>query len=105
MSRILTVTGRPCGLGLAGDADADHRGIGRGRDRRLAGDRHQLIERLGGVRRDGHQRRDGDHESAEQDTRYWHRHCLFIAHDLVRKPVPIPDQVEDRLFGIMRYFT
>ena len=25
-----------------------------------------------------------------------------IAHDLIRKPVPIPDQVEDRLFGIMR---
>jgi hypothetical protein len=25
------------------------------------------------------------------------------AHDLVRKPVPIPDQVEDMLFGIMRY--
>jgi hypothetical protein len=25
------------------------------------------------------------------------------AHDLVRKPVPIRDQVEDKLFGIMRY--
>ena len=27
----------------------------------------------------------------------------FFAHDLDRKPVPIPDQVEDMLFGIMRY--
>jgi hypothetical protein len=24
------------------------------------------------------------------------------AHDLVRKPVPIPDHIEDKLFGIMR---
>ena len=27
----------------------------------------------------------------------------FFAHDLDRKPFPIPDQVEDMLFGIMRY--
>jgi len=27
---------------------------------------------------------------------------ILLAHDLVRKPVPIPDQVEDKLFGIMR---
>jgi hypothetical protein len=27
---------------------------------------------------------------------------LETAHDLFRKPVPIPDQVEDKLFGIMR---
>jgi hypothetical protein len=27
---------------------------------------------------------------------------FFRAHDLVRKPVSIPDQVEDILFGIMR---
>jgi hypothetical protein len=26
----------------------------------------------------------------------------LLAHDLFRKPVPIPDQVEDKLFGIMR---
>jgi hypothetical protein len=26
----------------------------------------------------------------------------MFAHDLFRKPVPIPDQVEDMLFGIMR---
>jgi len=26
----------------------------------------------------------------------------LLAHDLFRKPVPIPDQVEDMLFGIMR---
>jgi hypothetical protein len=26
----------------------------------------------------------------------------FFSHDLVRKPVPIPDQVRDKLFGIMR---
>jgi hypothetical protein len=25
------------------------------------------------------------------------------AHDLFQKPVPIPDQVEDKLFGIMRW--
>jgi len=25
-----------------------------------------------------------------------------LAHDLIRKPVSIPDQVEDMLFGIMR---
>jgi A/G-specific adenine glycosylase len=25
-----------------------------------------------------------------------------VTHDLIRKPVPIPDQVEDKLFGIMR---
>jgi hypothetical protein len=27
---------------------------------------------------------------------------FLLAHDLFRKPVPIPDQVEDMLFGIMR---
>jgi hypothetical protein len=27
---------------------------------------------------------------------------VLTPHDLVRKPVPIPDQVEDMLFGIMR---
>jgi hypothetical protein len=27
---------------------------------------------------------------------------LLFAHDLVRKPAPIPDQVEDKLYGIMR---
>jgi hypothetical protein len=26
----------------------------------------------------------------------------LLAHDLFRKPVPIPDHVEDKLFGIMR---
>jgi hypothetical protein len=26
----------------------------------------------------------------------------LLAHDLVRKPVTIPDYVEDKLFGIMR---
>src|SRR5450830_1300283 len=26
----------------------------------------------------------------------------FLAHDLFRKPVPIPDHTEDMLFGIMR---
>ncbi len=31
-----------------------------------------------------------------------HSFTLFFAHDLIRKPVPIPDQVEDMLFGIMR---
>ena len=57
------IAGRPRGLALAGDAETDHRGIGRGRNRRLAGDRHQLIELLGGRRRDGRQRRGGDHAS------------------------------------------
>ena len=33
------------GLALAGDADADHGGVGRDRDRRFAGDRHQLVDR------------------------------------------------------------
>jgi hypothetical protein len=27
---------------------------------------------------------------------------FFRAHDLFRKPVPIPDHVEDKLFGVMR---
>jgi hypothetical protein len=27
---------------------------------------------------------------------------ILMVHDLSRKPVPIPDQVEDMLFGIMR---
>jgi len=27
---------------------------------------------------------------------------FFLAHDLFRKPVAIPDHVEDKLFGIMR---
>jgi hypothetical protein len=27
----------------------------------------------------------------------------LFAHDLVQKPVSIPDQVEDKLFGILRY--
>ncbi len=27
---------------------------------------------------------------------------LLLAHDFFRKPVPVPDQVEDRLFGIRR---
>jgi hypothetical protein len=27
---------------------------------------------------------------------------ILIAHDLFRKPVSIPDQIEDMLFGIMR---
>jgi hypothetical protein len=26
---------------------------------------------------------------------------IVLEHDLIRKPVPIPDQVEDKLFGIM----
>jgi hypothetical protein len=26
---------------------------------------------------------------------------IMLVHDLIRKPVPIPDQVEDKLFGIM----
>jgi hypothetical protein len=30
------------------------------------------------------------------------RLLLEPAHDLFRKPVPIPDQVDDKLFGIMR---
>jgi hypothetical protein len=30
------------------------------------------------------------------------RNRSFFTHDLARKPVPIPDQVEDMLFGIMR---
>jgi hypothetical protein len=27
---------------------------------------------------------------------------IYLAQDLFRKPVPIPDHVEDKLFGIMR---
>jgi hypothetical protein len=27
---------------------------------------------------------------------------IYVAHDLFRKPVPILDQVADKLFGIMR---
>jgi hypothetical protein len=28
---------------------------------------------------------------------------ILLAHELFLKPVPIPDHVEDMLFGIMRY--
>jgi hypothetical protein len=31
--------------------------------------------------------------------------ALLLEDDLFRKPVPIPDQVEDMLFGIMLYST
>jgi hypothetical protein len=27
--------------------------------------------------------------------------AFLLEHDLIRKPVPIPDQAEDMLFGIM----
>jgi len=29
--------------------------------------------------------------------------AILLAHELVRKPVPFPDQVEDKLFGITRW--
>ena len=45
------VARRARGLALAGDADADHGGVGRGGDRCLAGDRHQFVELIGGLRR------------------------------------------------------
>jgi hypothetical protein len=36
---------------------------------------------------------EGDHDTFSS---------ILLAHDLVRKPVPTPDHIEGKLFGIMR---